>query len=354
MNRENSPVRVEFNDVKKSYGGGPLVLNGVDMVIEAGELVTVLGPSGCGKTTTLRLLAGFEHCTEGDILVGGKSILDTPANKRDMGMVFQSYSLFPNLTVRDNIEYGLRIRKMGATERRNRSEELLQLVSLGGFGDRYPHQLSGGQQQRVALARALAIQPQVLLLDEPLSALDATVRAQLRDEIRRIQQDAGITTMFVTHDQSEALVLGDKVAVMNEGRVEQMAPPQQLYDRPENPMVARFIGTMNEVWVPEQWREGEPLPIRLEYNGHGDVLFVRPEELVVRMDPSGKRRVTQCKYLGERVQVLITTPENQREPIIASVTPREAADLTEGTPVSVELTGRVALRLPAREAAKCS
>ena len=222
-----------------------MALDGVDLTVHAGELVALLGPSGCGKTTTLRLLAGLEDADAGQVIVGGKDITRLPASKRDMGMVFQAYSLFPHMTVRENVAFGLRLRRMHSADRDKRSIEMLDLVGLSSQADRYPHQISGGQQQRVALARALAIQPQVLLLDEPLSALDAKVRAQLRDQIRRIQLEVGITALFVTHDQEEALDLADRIVVLNQGGIEQIGRPEQVYGSPASAFVYEFLGNTN-------------------------------------------------------------------------------------------------------------
>jgi putative spermidine/putrescine transport system ATP-binding protein len=222
-------------------------LNGINIALGEGEFLSMLGPSGCGKTTALRLVAGFDRPNEGRIIVDGKDITGVAPNKRDMGMVFQAYSLFPNMTARQNVEFGLRIRGRDKTQRSKRVDELLELVGLGHAGDRFPHQLSGGMQQRVALARALAIEPRVLLLDEPLSALDAKVRVQLREEIRRIQLELGITTLYVTHDQEEALAISDHVAVMYGGVIEQMGTPAEMYTAPRTPFVAEFIGTMNRL-----------------------------------------------------------------------------------------------------------
>src|SRR6187401_1367591 len=222
-------------------------LNGIDISLGEGEFLSLLGPSGCGKTTALRLVAGFDRPDDGRIVVDGKDITGMPPNKRDMGMVFQAYSLFPNMTARQNVDFGLKIRGRDKGDRTKRVDDLLELVGLGHAADRFPHQLSGGMQQRVALARALAIEPRVLLLDEPLSALDAKVRVQLREEIRRIQLELGITTLYVTHDQEEALSISDRVAVMWNGKIEQIGSPAEMYGSPSTPFVAEFVGTMNRL-----------------------------------------------------------------------------------------------------------
>lgn len=235
-----------YSAVRKTFGS-TVALEGLDLTLRPGELVSLLGPSGCGKTTALRIAAGFEKADSGTVTVSGTDITNLPAHKRNMGMVFQSYSLFPNLSVADNVDFGLRTRKIDKVTRHKRVTETLELVQLGALAGRFPHQLSGGQQQRVALARALAVQPEVLLLDEPLSALDAKVRATLRDEIRRIQTELGITTMFVTHDQEEALAISDRVGVMSNGRLEQLDTPMEVYRHPSSAFVARFVGSMNEI-----------------------------------------------------------------------------------------------------------
>jgi len=239
-------VSLELSGLHRSFGAAH-ALAGFDLALSPGELVALLGPSGCGKTTALRIVAGFDRPDQGRVSLDGQDLTPLPANKRDMGMVFQSYSLFPHLTAGQNVGYGPRLRKISAAERDKQAEELLELVGMAGMDGRYPHQLSGGQQQRVALARALAVRPKVLLLDEPLSALDAKVRLQLRDEIRRIQQEFGITTLFVTHDQEEALSMADRVAVMRAGQLEQCAAPAELYDRPATAFVAQFVGIMNHL-----------------------------------------------------------------------------------------------------------
>jgi putative spermidine/putrescine transport system ATP-binding protein len=237
---------LELQDLHRDFGAVK-ALDGIEIQLDQGEFLSLLGPSGCGKTTALRLVAGFDRPDAGSIVVDGKDVTNVSPNKRDMGMVFQAYSLFPNMTAAQNVEFGLRIRGRKSGDRRGRVGKLLELVGLGHAGDRYPHQLSGGMQQRVALARALAIEPRVLLLDEPLSALDAKVRVQLREEIRRIQLELGITTLYVTHDQEEALSISDHVAVMYGGRIEQMGSPAEMYSAPATPFVAEFVGTMNRL-----------------------------------------------------------------------------------------------------------
>jgi putative spermidine/putrescine transport system ATP-binding protein len=235
-----------MEDLSRRYG--PVVaLNELNLTMAPGELVALLGPSGCGKTTALRLVAGLEEANSGRVVFGGKDVTGLPASKRDVGMVFQAYSLFPHMTAMQNVAFGLTLRHKTADERRRRAGEMLELVGLSGFADRYASQLSGGQQQRVALARALAIEPTVLLLDEPLSALDAKVRSRLRDEIRRVQLEIGITTLFVTHDQEEALAIADRVGVMQSGHLEQLGPPTEIYSRPATPFVAEFVGLTNRL-----------------------------------------------------------------------------------------------------------
>lgn len=237
---------LEFSAVGKSFGT-TVALADFELTIEPGEFISLLGPSGCGKTTALRIAAGFERADTGSVRLGGRDLSPIPAHRRNMGMVFQSYSLFPNLDVRRNVSFGLRTRRMDKGAMARRVDEMLEIVQLSGLGSRYPHQLSGGQQQRVALARALAVEPEVLLLDEPLSALDARVRSDLRDEIKRVQRETGITTLFVTHDQDEALAMSDRVGVMSQGRLEQLGTPREVYQAPSSPFVARFVGSINEI-----------------------------------------------------------------------------------------------------------
>ncbi|SDZ35565.1 ABC transporter ATP-binding protein [Herbiconiux ginsengi] len=300
---ERSPgSQVELRGIVKEFTGGHRGLDGIDLVIEPGEFVALLGPSGCGKTTALRVLAGLEVATSGTVLIDDTDVSHLPARKRDIGMVFQSYSLFPHMTALANVEFGLRMRKVDGDERRLRAGNALEMVGLGSFGARYAHELSGGQQQRVALARALVTEPRVLLLDEPLSALDARVRVQLRDEIRRIQQDFGITTLFVTHDQEEALAVADRVAVMRAGTIEQIGPPEDLYARAASPFVAEFVGLSNRLRATAKagWAElcGVRLPLLDTTITDGDVIvFVRPED--IRFASSGVPvDVVSTSFLG--------------------------------------------------------
>src|SRR5216683_843477 len=235
---------LEINDLRKVFGPISVVQN-FALAVERGEFVSFLGPSGCGKTTTLRMVAGFEQPSAGTIRINGKEVTGLRPNQRNVGMVFQSYALFPNMTVAENVGFGLKVAKRPASEISGRVEEMLRLIKLPNLAERYPYQLSGGQQQRVALARALAIKPQVLLLDEPLSALDAKIRVALREEIKAVQRALGITTIYVTHDQEEALSMSDRIVVMNEGRVEQIGTPFETYNYPKTRFVASFVGTLN-------------------------------------------------------------------------------------------------------------
>ncbi len=235
---------LDINHLEKVFGQNRVVKD-FNLPIEKGEFISLLGPSGCGKTTVLRMVAGFETPTSGAIVINGKDVVAKRPNQRNIGMVFQAYALFPNLTVAQNVAFGLKVKGITGSDSDNRVAEMLKLIGLPDLGSRYPFQLSGGQQQRVALARALAPKPQVLLLDEPLSALDAKIRVSLREEIRVIQQQLGITTLFVTHDQEEALSISDRIVVMNGGRADQVGSPFDIYNRPATHFVASFVGTLN-------------------------------------------------------------------------------------------------------------
>ena len=325
--------------------GATRALDGLSIEMAPGELVALLGPSGCGKTTALRIVAGFETADTGKVLIDGKDISSVPAARRDMGMVFQSYSLFPNMTALDNVGFGLRMRKQRGTERSRRAGELLDIVGLTDQARKYPHQMSGGQQQRVALARALAIEPRVLLLDEPLSALDAKVRLQLREQIRLLQQRLGTTTLFVTHDQEEALSIADRVGVMKDGKLEQVAEPSQLYDQPATAFVAEFVGTMNR--IPGELQGSHDVSaLGAVVAVHGDTasglsgdvdVLVRPEGLEIAVLSGGNGIVTHKTFLGSvtRVSVLlsgdVTVKVDQPSTVAAAMSP--------GTSVQVSLPG---------------
>jgi putative spermidine/putrescine transport system ATP-binding protein len=342
-------VSVRLEGLTRRYGS-VLALDGLDLDIGGGELVALLGPSGCGKTTALRSIAGFERPDSGRVLLGDRDITDLPASRRDMGMVFQAYSLFPNLTVADNVSFGLRVRRRARAEQRRRAAELLDLVGLAPQAGRYPHQLSGGQQQRVALARALAVAPQVLLLDEPLSALDAQVRVQLREEIRRIQLELGTTTVFVTHDQAEALSVADRVGVLRAGRLEQVAGPDELYERPATAFVAEFVGTMNRLPATRTGDGVEVLGARrpvagaLPPGGVPLVALVRPEALRVAADPDGAGRVLTRTFSGAATRLAVALPGGLE--VRVDVPSAESRELTPGTAVRVAVTERPVLVAP--------
>ncbi len=243
---ENSKAAsVEFHNVTKVYGSDVTAVDRVSLRVEAGELVTLLGPSGCGKTTTLRMIAGLEMATDGQITIGNTDVTKLPATDRDVSMVFQSYALFPHMSVMENVAYGLKINKLKKADILERANAGLELVGLSGYGERLPSELSGGQQQRVAVARALVLEPQVLLFDEPLSNLDAKLRRQVREDIRDIQTKLGLTVVYVTHDQEEALAVSDRIIVMNNAEIAQIGTPRQLYDAPVDEFVADFIGEAN-------------------------------------------------------------------------------------------------------------
>ena len=308
---------LELNGVVKRFGKNAVV-DGFSLDVEEGEFVSFLGGSGCGKTTTLRMIAGFETPTEGSIRINGDEIANVPPNKRGVGMVFQNYALFPNMTVRKNIEFGLKVAKWRPVEIAKRIEEMLSLIHMEELGDRYPHQMSGGQQQRAALARALAVRPRVLLLDEPLSALDAKIRGQLRTEIRAIQQKLGITTIYVTHDQEEALSISDRVAVMRDGLIEQIGAPFEIYNHPATPYVATFIGTLNVIPAtaidPAAGTvavDGQLLKTGTDFDARpGDEtrLSIRPEAISLGGDSGNvlEGKVTNVKLLGSIVRIVVS------------------------------------------------
>ena len=311
---------LELTNLIKQFGQTKAV-DSFNLKVERGELVSFLGPSGCGKTTTLRMVAGFEVPSSGHIIINDEDITNTPPNQRDVGMVFQSYALFPNMTVSGNIGFGLKVAKKPSEEIKKRVIEMLELINMPEYGDRYPYQLSGGQQQRVALARALALQPEVLLLDEPLSALDAKIRVSLRAEIRSIQQKLGITAIYVTHDQEEALSISDRVVVMYEGQMEQVGTPFEIYNFPQTAFVANFVGTLNAVeavvidpkantlridGVPLQAAKG------LEQHQSGDkiTIAIRPERFSFASEQKKANvldaTIENITFLGSIVRIQVT------------------------------------------------
>jgi putative spermidine/putrescine transport system ATP-binding protein len=315
---------LELENIRKVYGQTPVVHH-FDLAVERGEFVSFLGPSGCGKTTTLRMIAGFEAPSAGTIRIDGRDVTDLRPNQRNVGMVFQSYALFPNLTVAENIAFGLKVAKRRADEIKARVAEMLALIKLPQHGGRYPYQLSGGQQQRVALARALANQPQVLLLDEPLSALDAKIRVSLREEIRSLQRELGITTIYVTHDQEEALSMSDRIVVMNEGRIEQVGAPFEIYNFPRTRFVASFVGTLNILKAtmidPEKGRiaiDGqEVVASRGGRTGKaGDVhsVALRPEAILLDEGEEDRNRmegtIEEVAFLGSVVRIRVRFQDN--------------------------------------------
>ncbi|MFP3247890.1 MAG: ABC transporter ATP-binding protein [Paraburkholderia sp.] len=306
---------LEIENLHKSFGANT-ALHHFDMKIERGEFITFLGPSGCGKTTVLRMIAGFENPTRGVIRLDGRDVTHLRTRQRKVGMVFQSYALFPNMTVADNIGFGLKVARRPQEEIRRRVDEMLELIKLPHVGERYPWQLSGGQQQRVALARALAGKPQVLLLDEPLSALDAKIRISLRQDIRALQRDLGITSIFVTHDQEEALSISDRIVVMNEGRVEQVGTSSEIYNYPRTRFVASFVGKIlsGHVVDPASGKmavDGQELvttqQLAPDDAGKKRLLALRPEAIVLEAPAAGRNTlaatVEEVSFLGAIVRI---------------------------------------------------
>jgi putative spermidine/putrescine transport system ATP-binding protein len=315
---------VRFADVQKSYDGETLVVKNLNMEIAHGEFLTMLGPSGSGKTTTLLMLAGFEVPTHGRILLDGRPIDNMPPHKRDIGMVFQNYALFPHMTVEENLAFPLKVRKVAKAEIEARIKRALEMVQLGIYGKRRPGQLSGGQQQRVALARALVFDPKLVLMDEPLGALDKQLREQMQLEIKHIHEDLGVTVVYVTHDQSEALTMSDRIAVFNDGIIQQLATPADLYERPENAFVAQFIGENNQlrgkvvamngttckVEIPGSGNV-QALAVNVEAVGRPTVLSLRPERVRINPAPGSlpnvfNAQVEELIYLGDHVRTRVS------------------------------------------------
>ena len=309
---------VVFDHVQKSYDGETLVVKDLNLSIGMGEFLTMLGPSGSGKTTCLMMLAGFETATNGKILLDGNNINDMPPHKRGIGMVFQNYALFPHMTVGENLAFPLEVRGMGKSEREEKVKRALDMVQMGAFANRRPAQLSGGQQQRIALARALVFDPKLVLMDEPLGALDKQLREHMQFEIKHLHESLGITVVYVTHDQGEALTMSDRVAVFNDGRIQQLAPPDELYERPQNSFVAQFIGENNKLPGKVETLDGETCTVRLQTGelidatpvnvrevGQETLVSIRPErvEFKPEMMPPGAHmidaEVLEVVYMGD-------------------------------------------------------
>ncbi len=288
-----SDAFVAFERVQKSYDGENLVVKDLNLTMPKGEFLTMLGPSGSGKTTCLMMLAGFETATHGEILLDGKPINNIPPHKRGIGMVFQNYALFPHMTVAENLSFPLEVRKIGKSDREAKVKRALDMVQMGAFGGRRPTQLSGGQQQRIALARALVFEPELVLMDEPLGALDKQLRETLQFEITKLAHDLGITTVYVTHDQTEALTMSDRVAVFDDGRIQQLAAPDVLYEQPQNSFVAQFIGENNTMEGVIQEIKGDTCIVRLD---GGEVIDAKP----VNVTKVGER--TRVSIRPERVE----------------------------------------------------
>lgn len=297
---------IEFRGVVKRYGTA-IAVAGIDLSIAKGELVTFLGPSGCGKTTSLRLIAGLELPTEGQVFIAGRDVSRDPASARNVGMVFQSYALFPHMSVLDNVAYGPVIRGQKRALAQDKAREILELVGLGGLHNRLPSELSGGQQQRVAVARAIVQQPDVILFDEPLSNVDAKLRRKVREEIRALQRRFGLTAVYVTHDQEEALAVSDRIVVMDKGRIAQIGTPADLYERPANPFIANFIGDANLITgqVVDGLFTAVGLSLAVSGKNGPATLSVRPER--IKLAHGGDGRVTSANYLGSRMEYEVAT-----------------------------------------------
>jgi putative spermidine/putrescine transport system ATP-binding protein len=346
---------VEFRSVKKTYDGENLVVKNLDLNIERGEFLTLLGPSGSGKTTCLMMLAGFEFPTGGEIRLDGKLLNKVPPHKRDIGMVFQNYALFPHMTVGQNVAYPLQVRKVDATTRTQKVKRALDMVQMGKFADRYPGQLSGGQQQRIALARALVFDPKLVLMDEPLGALDKQLRERMQLELKDLHHRLGVTFVYVTHDQSEALTMSDRVAVFEHGIIQQLAPVDRLYENPDNQFVAGFIGDNNRFNGVIEAPNGGQCRLRMSDGtvltgvnvnslaaGHSAVGCIRPERVhLARLDePSANAvvvTITSMIYFGDHVRVRCVLPNGDECFVKLTLKDPALPGLSEGTQVKLDI-----------------
>jgi spermidine/putrescine transport system ATP-binding protein len=334
----------ELVGVSKRYGSDELAVDDISLRIRKGEFLALLGPSGCGKSTTLRMLAGLETPTAGTILIAGKDMTRVPANRRPTNLIFQSLALFPHLTVAENIGFGPRLRRQNRAEIRRTVTEMLELVELEGYADRRPAQLSGGQQQRVAVARALANRPKLLLLDEPLGALDFRLRVQMQRALKKIQHDSRTTFVLVTHDQTEAFNVSDRIAVMHDGRIEQLGTPQELYSAPATEYVARFLGDINVLHGEVHGDQFVAGPMTVRVPGEGSAVVIRPESILVgtqaslRTDNVYRGRVADLTFQGASVRMLVDLPREERQFVVQrssqELTPFAVGDEVEiGWPV---------------------
>ncbi len=344
---------VQFDRVQKSYDGETLVVKDLNLALPRGEFLTMLGPSGSGKTTCLMMLAGFETATHGDILLDGQPINNIPPHKRGIGMVFQNYALFPHMTVAENLSFPLEVRKMGKSDREAKVKRALDMVQMGAFGGRRPAQLSGGQQQRIALARALVFEPELVLMDEPLGALDKQLREHMQFEITRLAHELGITTVYVTHDQTEALTMSDRVAVFDDGRIQQLAPPDQLYEEPTNSFVAQFIGENNTLEGVISKISGDTCVVRLDNGDEIDAkpinvsavgdrtkVSIRPERVEFnkdRLNPDAhllKAEVKEFIYMGDIFRFRLSVAGND-DFIVKTRNAPDAVRLTPGQTIDI-------------------
>lgn len=359
----NAQSLVQIRGVSKSYDGQQMVIEGLDLEVARGEFLTLLGPSGSGKTTTLMMLAGFEIPSGGEILLNGKNITHMPPHRRGIGVVFQSYALFPHMTIAENVAYPLRVKGVGKAEAAKEVEAALAMVHLAEFGNRRPAQLSGGQQQRVALARALVFKPALVLLDEPLGALDKQLRENMQYELKQLHEALGVTMVYVTHDQSEALTMSDRIALFNEGKIQQIAAPRDIYERPDNLFVAEFIGESNRLTGEYLGLEGDHAVVRLTAGqtlrarpvgglnpGQRVHVSVRPERMRVGATDDGSNRlasrITGVVYLGDSVRCTLVT-EKGEEIVVKMDIERAETELKVGDNVQCSFSANVANIFPA-------